>query len=197
MDLLNAEEERLFTRLIMKADDYGNFHRNPKLIKSLLFPLKDELRVSDINRWLTSLQAAGLVRTYTVGSNSFLNIVNFGQRLRQHKRSFPEPIDFDDGINLSASCQQVVSKSPPEEKRREENKNTKMKGETVWKEQFCIAKDVSPEQMDSLIDEFCQRLELTDDDKPMSEMKKHFLNWFSKKPKSKVVPKSKFSSNEW
>lgn len=121
IDLLTFEEEVLFTRLIMKADDYGNFHRNPKMIKSLLFPLKDGLRVSDIDRWLMNLQAAGIIRTYTHKGSPYLNIVNFGQRLRQHKRTYPEPVDFDNTIE---TCQQVVSELPssgePEEKRREE-----------------------------------------------------------------------------
>jgi len=120
IDKLKYEEEVLFTRLIMKADDFGNFHAKPQLIKSLLFPLKDGIRVSDIDRWLKNVEAAGLIRFYTHNGSPFLNIVKFGQRLRQKKNIFPEPVDFQENKNMSASCQQVVSDSRLEEKRREE-----------------------------------------------------------------------------
>lgn len=90
IDSLKPEEEVLFVRLIMKADDHGNFHANSKMIKSLCFPLKD-IRLSDIDRWLGSLEATGLIRKYEAKGTQFLNIINFGQRLRQKKRMFPDP----------------------------------------------------------------------------------------------------------
>lgn len=95
IDSLKYEEEVLFVRLIMKADDHGNFHANAKMIKSLCFPLKD-IRLSDIDRWLDSLQAAGLIRKYEAKGTQFLNIINFGQRLRQKKRMFPCQPDVSD-----------------------------------------------------------------------------------------------------
>lgn len=96
IDSLKYEEEVLFTRLIMKADDHGNFHGSSKMIKSLCFPLKEAIRLSDIDRWLGSLQAAGLIQKYEAKGTQFLNIVNFGQRLRQKKRMFPcQPLDSD------------------------------------------------------------------------------------------------------
>lgn len=91
MDSLKFEEEVLFARLIMKADDYGNFHANHKMIKSLCFPLKDTIRLSDIDRWLGSLEAAGLIAKYEVKGTQYLTILNFGQRLRQKRRMFPDP----------------------------------------------------------------------------------------------------------
>jgi len=117
MDQLKAEEEVLFTRLLMKADDYGNFYANPVILKSLLFPRKDGLRSADIGRWLRSLEAAALIRLYTHDGEAFLTIENFGQRLRQHRRVFPEPPEYVS--NLSATCQQLADNPPPEEKRRE------------------------------------------------------------------------------
>jgi hypothetical protein len=41
-DGLSAEGERLFIRLLMKADDFGRFHANPKLVKALCFPLAED-----------------------------------------------------------------------------------------------------------------------------------------------------------
>ena len=89
---LSWQAECLFIRLIMKADDYGCFHGNEKLLKSLLFPLKDGLRDADIARWLTELSASGLIRNYSDdGGKPFIEIRNYGQRLKNSRRKFPEP----------------------------------------------------------------------------------------------------------
>ena len=89
---LSWQAECLFIRLIMKADDYGCFHGNEKLLKSLLFPLKDGLRDADIARWLTELSASGLIRKYSdEGGKPFIEIRNYNQRLKNSRRKFPEP----------------------------------------------------------------------------------------------------------
>ena len=89
---ISWQAECLFIRLIMKADDYGCFHGNEKLLKSLLFPLKDGLRDADIARWLTELSASGLIRKYSdEGGKPFIEIRNYNQRLKNSRRKFPEP----------------------------------------------------------------------------------------------------------
>lgn len=99
MNLLLWQEEVLFARLIMKADDYGNFYRDTSLVKSLLFPRKDDLRGNDIDRWLNKLEAAGLILTYPAKGEIFLHIRNFGQRLDKRTRKFPEePPNADENI---------------------------------------------------------------------------------------------------
>ena len=95
VDRISAEAERLFVRLIMKADDYGCFHANPRLIKSLLFPLKDGLRDVDVARWIAECVKVGLIRVYEDGAGKpYLEIRNFNQRLKNSKRKFPEPPPF-------------------------------------------------------------------------------------------------------
>lgn len=109
MNSLGWQEEVLFLRLIMKADDFGCYYADSVLLKSLLFPRKDGLRTADIDRWLDSLKAAGLIRSYQVDGEPFLTIVKFGQRLRQQRRQFPGPPDNFGENEMSAGCQQVVS----------------------------------------------------------------------------------------
>jgi hypothetical protein len=48
-----------------------------------------------------------------------------------------------------------------------------------------------------LIDEFTNRIVLTEDFKPLSELKKHFLNWFEKRPETRPVKKSELPNNTW
>ena len=40
-DGLSAEAERLFARLLMKADDYGRYHADPRLVRAGCFPLTE------------------------------------------------------------------------------------------------------------------------------------------------------------
>ena len=98
---LDWAAECLFTRLIMKADDFGRFHGNPRLIKSLLFPLKDGLRDADISRWIAECVKAGLLREYTdrVSGKPFVEIRKYGQRLRTKKAKFP-----DENGRFAAPC---------------------------------------------------------------------------------------------
>ena len=111
---LSWQAECLFIRLIMKADDYGCFHGNPKLLKSLLFPLKDGLRDSDITRWLTELSASGMIRTYTAdGGKPFVEIRNYGQRPRDSRRKFPAPPPESEAIRRNSPQLAATRRNSP------------------------------------------------------------------------------------
>jgi len=114
---LDAGGERLFTRLIMKADDYGRFHADPRLIRSACFPLKDEVRDTDISRWLAACQKAGLIRCYAGPlGREYLEIVGFNQRLRLKKPRFPAP-PSNDGHVTDTCPPEVEDEVEVEEKR--------------------------------------------------------------------------------
>ena len=93
VDKLSAKAEVFFTRLIMKADDFGFYYANTKLLKANLYPLRDNMRPNEITPLLQECVSADLLITYTVAGKEYLQIKNFGQRLRQSKRRFPEPIE--------------------------------------------------------------------------------------------------------
>jgi len=63
---LSWQAEIVFTRLLMKVDDYGRFPANPRLLRSLLFPLRDGLRDADITRCLVECEKAGLIAIYNI-----------------------------------------------------------------------------------------------------------------------------------
>lgn len=92
MDLLTSGGEVFFTRLIMKADDHGCFHANPKLLKAALFPLR-ELQDSVIDEWLYECELHGIILIYEVTGKKYLKIIGFGQRLRTMVSKFPQPAD--------------------------------------------------------------------------------------------------------
>lgn len=118
MDNLSPEGERLFVRLLMKADDYGRFHANPKLVRSACFPLAETLRANTVAAWLTEISDRQLVFCYTVQSGDYLAIANFGQRLKQSRAKFPQPAGKpDDWLLISDDFWEVPGSSrkfPPE-----------------------------------------------------------------------------------
>lgn len=127
VDKLSAGAEVLFTRLIMKADDYGSFHAHPKLVRAALFPLKDYNEVK-ITGWIDECVAAGVLFRYVADGKLLLRIVNFGQRLRNMRGAFPPPDD---------NSQQVAadfSERPPETKRNETEEETETETNcvSVW-----------------------------------------------------------------
>lgn len=132
IDVLSPEAEVFFTRLIMKADDYGSFYSNPKLIRSALFPLK-EYKDATISKWVNECIEAKVIFAYTVDGREYLRIVNFGQRLRNMRSSFPQPVD--NSPQFAASSRNV----PPETKRNEVETETETNASadetppvTVW-----------------------------------------------------------------
>lgn len=93
VDALDAPAERFFLRLCLRADDFGRFHGNPTLLKSSLFPLKDDVRSADIPRWIAACEKAGLIRCYEVASKRYVEVVRFGQRMRAETSKFPSVED--------------------------------------------------------------------------------------------------------
>lgn len=94
---ISAEAEVLFYRLIVKADDFGLYHGNPKIIASLLFPLSvpTEKKVAS---WLSELCKAGLVATYTAeDGKKYLKLLSWDkhQNRRAQKSKFPLPCSLD------------------------------------------------------------------------------------------------------
>lgn len=100
---LSAQAERLFTRLIMKADDYGRYFADPKRLKAFLFPLRDDVSEPDISGWLADCEKAGIIRFYESDGKRYLEIWKYGQRLRNMRNVYPAPIWDKDGGNCPAS----------------------------------------------------------------------------------------------
>lgn len=125
VDLLSPGAEIFFVRLIMKVDDFGRFSADPRLLKANLFPLKADLRETDIARWLTECEDSGVIVIYKVAIKTFLQITNFNQRLRQKKEKYPPP-PFSQSPTICQSNDgrtSVNSKSMDGLKRREEKRS--------------------------------------------------------------------------
>jgi hypothetical protein len=100
---LDANAERFFLRLCLRADDFGRYHANPLLLRSNLFPLREDVRSTDIPRWLAACEKAGLLRCYEVTGTRYLEVTKFNQRMRAAVSKFPKPPDNDG--QMTVTCQ--------------------------------------------------------------------------------------------
>lgn len=117
IDRLSQGAEVFFTRLIMKADDFGLYYGNPKLLNSALFPLRD-FENKQVFTWLMECVKAGIIRKYSVDEKDYIQILGFDQRLRLMKSKFPSPPENAEFNEPSNDCQ-VSDKRPLETKRNE------------------------------------------------------------------------------
>lgn len=112
VNAISIQSEVFFTRLIMKVDDYGCFWADSKRLKSNLFPLRsDSIRDADILRWMAECQNAGLIAIYDSDQKSYLQILDFGQRLRTKKSKFPLP-----DSNMRTNDSHLTATCHPEER---------------------------------------------------------------------------------
>jgi hypothetical protein len=105
-DGISSDAECLFIRLIMKADDFGGFHGDARIVDSICFPLGTKTNVA---RSLNELEARELVTFYHHAGRRYLTIANFGQRLRHTTRKFPDP-STSDGVQFGGNPPQSAAK---------------------------------------------------------------------------------------
>lgn len=87
----SMQERLLFMGLISNADDEGYGRANPKLLKSLIFPY-DDLRTSDLEKWLSHLGELRLIVLYKFDGQTYYYSPNFLKHQtinKPTKSSFP------------------------------------------------------------------------------------------------------------
>lgn len=100
---LSCEAEVLFYRLIVKADDFGCYHGNVKIIKGACYPLKaDDIKDKQMNEWIDELIKAGLVFLYSAeDGKQYIKLAKWEkhQQTRAVKPKFPLPKSNDINCN--------------------------------------------------------------------------------------------------
>ena len=88
--------ECVYHRLLLVADDFGLYDARPAYLRSQLFGMKLEaVREADLQRALTEVERAGLVRFYTVDGKPYMWLRNYGQRVQSKTSRYPFPEDAD------------------------------------------------------------------------------------------------------
>jgi hypothetical protein len=105
---LSPHAERLFWRIVVKADDYGLYFGATKIVKSNCLPLlADAIKDITFEKWMSELEAAKQIFRYTSKTDGkvYLKVTNWEehQQTRATKPKFPLPED-DEII-----CKQLLS----------------------------------------------------------------------------------------
>jgi len=93
IDKLSWFEESLYYRLIVNCDDYGRFDGRPAVIKSRLFPLKENLTSKSVSDGIRKLASVGLVVLYVFEDAPYLYLPNWDshQTVRAKRSKYPAP----------------------------------------------------------------------------------------------------------
>lgn len=92
INMLSAEEEVMFYRLLVVADDYGYADARPTILKAQCFPLKDKVTTNQIEWWLEALAGKGLIARYRKDGKPYLAVNRWEQRVRSRQK-YPGPSD--------------------------------------------------------------------------------------------------------
>ena len=87
-----AQAQLFYMLLLLCVDDYGRCRNHPIWLRSKVFPLRDDIRETDISRWLAACEKSGLIAFYgeAEGDTTFIQVYNFGQQTRS-KSKYPDP----------------------------------------------------------------------------------------------------------
>ncbi len=96
IDMLSAEAERLYTRLLTHLDDYGNFPAEPELIRKACFPLKKRWNNWSIQVWLDKIVEVGLASYYENDGVKCLKYYRFGDFQKLNHKNARYPLHPDD-----------------------------------------------------------------------------------------------------
>ena len=86
-------EEVCFYRLLVQCDDYGRLDARPLILRSRLFPLREDIDADGVSAALSRLESVGLVAVYEAEGRPYLEICKWGthQRVRNKRSKFPLP----------------------------------------------------------------------------------------------------------
>lgn len=127
----SRDERLLFMGLISMADDEGYGRANPKLLRSSLFPY-DDLRVSDLQKWLSRLGGLRLIVLYEVDGQTYYHLPNFTKHQtinRPTSSSFPKQgkaltEDSRRAHGGLTEDSRLIEENRREEKRKRKEENT-------------------------------------------------------------------------
>lgn len=133
IDLLTAEEERFFYRLIVQADDFGRFDGRAPVVLAGTFPLRShEIHIDLVEAWLQRLAEVDLIRFYHVGGRRYLYFTTWDkhQQRRAKYSKFPEPPSDVVAMKSSDITRNQVPADAPEESRNREYEESRQTDET-------------------------------------------------------------------
>jgi len=132
IDQLAANEERLFYRLLVNADDFGRFDGRATVVLAACFPLQlDKVAVEAVESWLNKLAEVDLIRFYHVDGRRYLYFTTWDkhQRKRAKHSKYPAPptdnISYPHDSNTTYICPSYDGQMTATCARETRNENTR------------------------------------------------------------------------
>lgn len=124
---LGAHARLTFAGLWTHVDDEGRCINEPRLIKAAVWPLDDDVHVSDVERYVDELAKRGLVTLYTNAARRYLAVTTWAEHQsisRPTASQHPGPDDPDSVIEDSRSPHgALIEDSSPEGNKEEGIRN--------------------------------------------------------------------------
>lgn len=133
IDALTPEQEVLFYRLMVVADDYGRHDARPKLLASKCYPLKS-IDISFLQSNLQRLHDVGLVQLYEVDAKPYLQFCSWAkhQQIRAKRAKFPGPEVAPDITCKQAQADVHVNQSNPIQSKRAKRTSASLRFGEFW-----------------------------------------------------------------
>jgi len=128
---LSFGAEVLFYRLMVKADDFGCYHGNLKIIKNTCFPLKaDDIKDKQIVEWLNELVNVGMIFFYAAGDGKlYLKLTKWEKHQQKRAKNSKFPTPDDDDVTVMSddfNCNQLLTYVPENRESRNENRESRI-----------------------------------------------------------------------
>ena len=106
--------QSFYVRLIPLVDDFGRYQADPVLLRNQCFPLREDIRTSQVLELCHEVAGAQLAIFYKADGKNYVQLTNWTERARYDESIYPEC--RPDAVLLYGSvyipcCEQYVSKS--------------------------------------------------------------------------------------
>lgn len=81
----------LYVYLITLADDFGRYDGDPQLLRSECFPYDDDVRGSEVEKWVNELSRVGALLHYEVDGSWYVQIQRWKDKARSKLSKYPNP----------------------------------------------------------------------------------------------------------
>lgn len=115
---LSLKAALLFTWMIPHVDDFGRMQANPRRIKAIVVPMRDDINLKEIHSALLEMEKQNLLVLYSVENELYISMRKFEQHQQGlHKRTqskFPPPPCPEAALNKdSGKFREIPGNSHP------------------------------------------------------------------------------------
>ena len=192
---------------MVKADDFGCYHGNIKIIKCTCFPLKaDDIKDKQLIDWINELITSGLIFTYTSeDGKQYIKLTKWEKHQQKRAKNSKFPLPQADDIN----CNQLQPNVPEKRETRNEKREYENAEPPVQKIVLSEFKNVklSEEEKKKLYERFGQfaideAIEefggwMKENGKTKKDHYAALINWIKRNQDKKPKEIPKFDIEEW